>query len=112
MTNGITTTVADYHATVVPWGNQDTVDPTASFPSPAAGAVLKNQATVTVEASDNVGVTKVSLYSGEVLIGERTSAPYTFTFDTKTIGNGSKTLKAVALDAGRKQGRSHSECDC
>ena len=62
--------------------------------------------TVTVAASDNVGVARVDLYAGTTLIGSATTAPYSFTWDTKGIANGALELAAYAYDAAGNKGTS------
>jgi len=52
---------------------------------------------VEVNASDPDGfISKVELFNGTVKIGERTSAPYSFTL--KDLAKGNYSLKAVATD--------------
>ena len=53
--------------------------------------------TVTVSASDNVGVTKVELYVDDTLVGTATGEPYTF--QVRWRRRGTHTLVARAYDA-------------
>jgi hypothetical protein len=74
--------------------------PTVSIVSPAAGSILSESATVMATASDNVGVTSVQFQLDGVPLGVAVSlSPYTITWDTSTITNGSHILTAVASDA-------------
>ena len=59
---------------------------------------------VAANASDNVGVTSVSFVVDGATIGTDTSAPYTATWDTSTVGNGPHSLAATALDARNNTG--------
>ncbi len=77
----------------------DTQAPTVAISSPAAGSTLAGTVAVSVTATDNVGVTEVDLYANEVLVGSATAAPYTFSWNTSAVPNGSVILKAVAYDA-------------
>jgi thermitase len=87
-------------ATTVNVSNQtDTIPPTVSITSRVDGQTLWSNTTVTVSASDNVGVTQVSLYIDGALYGTDSSAPYTFTFNAKKISKGTHTLTAKAWDA-------------
>ncbi|MBT1708869.1 T9SS type A sorting domain-containing protein [Fulvivirgaceae bacterium PWU5] len=73
--------------------------PTVSLTSPANGATFTAPATVSLaaNASDGDGsVTKVAFFQNGALLGEDTSAPYTFTWSN--VGTGSYTLTAVARD--------------
>jgi chitinase len=73
--------------------------PTVSITSPANGATFTAPATVSLaaNASDSDGsVAKVAFYQNGALLGEDTSAPYTFTWSN--VGVGSYTLTAVATD--------------
>jgi C1A family cysteine protease len=77
----------------------DTIPPTVSIASPATGATVSGTTTVSVSASDNIGVTSVSLYLDGALIATDTTSPFTFSWNTLAASNGSHTLQAVAADA-------------
>ena len=79
----------------------DTTAPTVAITAPANGAALSATVAVTADASDNVGVVGVQFkLDGANLGTEDTTAPYSVTFDTRTVSNGSHTLAAVARDLG------------
>jgi len=60
--------------------------------------------TVSANASDTVGVVGVQFkLDGANLGAEATSAPYSVTWNTTTMANGSHTLSAVARDAAGNQ---------
>ena len=88
----------------------DTTPPSVSFQQPQSdGTVGKSQdEQITVNASDNVSVTSVSLYADGTLVGTDTSAPYVFSWNTSGLAAGSPhTLRAVAADqAGNSTGAS------
>jgi len=73
--------------------------PTANITSPADGAVFawKPTITVTATASDPDGnVTKVEFRDGTTVLGQDTSAPYSFTW--RNVPSGSHLLTARATD--------------
>ncbi len=73
--------------------------PTVVITSPASGATVVAGANlpITVNAADSDGtVTKVSFYQGTTLLGESSTAPFTFTWNAVPLG--SYSLKAVATD--------------
>jgi subtilisin family serine protease len=85
----------------------DTQSPMANISSPTGGTV-KGIATVNVSASDNVGVSKVSLFVGGTLLASDVAAPYSFSWDTMTRADGSTTLVAKAYDDSGNVGTSQS----
>ena len=76
----------------------DTVPPTVAISSPTAGTV-SGIVPVSVSAADNVGVVKVELYVGGVLLASDTTAPWSFSWDTTKKANGTYGLYAKAYDA-------------
>jgi Big-like domain-containing protein len=84
----------------------DTTPPTTFITSPASGATVSGTVSVSASASDNVGVTSVQLLVDGVLAGTATAAPYSFSWNTTTLANGSHTLQAQAYDAAGNVGLS------
>ena len=76
----------------------DPTPPRVALTSPQEGATLERTATVTVEASDNFGVSRVELYDGDILLATATRAPYVLSWATRTASNGPHTLTARAHD--------------
>ncbi len=87
-------------------GGGETTPPTTSITSPAAGATLTGTATISANASDNVGVTRVEFYAGTTLLGSDTTSPYSFDWNTTTAANGSYSLTSRAYDAAGNSGSS------
>lgn len=85
----------------------DSQAPAVSITTPTSGTVSAT-VTVSVAASDNVGVTRVDLYAGSTLIGSASTAPYTFSWNTKTTANASINLAAYAYDKAGNKGTSSS----
>lgn len=84
---------------VRPGTGGDVTPPTVTITSPANGATVSGAVSIQVSASDNVGVTSVSLSISGTVIGTLNSAPYDFSWNTTTFPDGSYTLVANATDA-------------
>jgi hypothetical protein len=81
-------------------GGGDTTPPTVSITAPIAGSTLSGTVAVSVNASDNIGVTSVQfLLDGADLGSEVTTAPYSVGWDTSTAKAGVHILSAIAKDA-------------
>jgi len=76
----------------------DETPPTISFGSGLENTTLWNTVDVTLTATDNQILEKIDIFAGTVLIETLTTTPYEFQWDTKTVSDGSHTLKAVATD--------------
>jgi subtilisin family serine protease len=79
--------------------NNDHTPPQASFLSPASGATVEQTITLEVSASDDRGVTRVEFFVDGTPIGSKASAPYTLSWNARTVTNGSHVLSATAQDA-------------
>jgi len=77
----------------------DTTPPTTSVTSPTNGATVSGSITISANASDNVAVTNVEFYRGTTLIGSDATSPYSVSWDTTTVANGSYSLTSKAFDA-------------
>lgn len=78
----------------------DTQSPTVSITAPQTGATVSGLVAVDVAASDNVGVARVDLVvNGSGTYATDSTTPYGFSWDTKSLPNGTATLKAYAYDA-------------
>jgi hypothetical protein len=87
-------------AVAVSVNNLDTIAPSVSLTAPAAGATVSGAVTVSADAADNVGVAGVQFrLDGAKLGAEDETAPYSISWDTTTVADGSHTLTAVARDA-------------
>ena len=74
--------------------------PSVSITAPAAGASLTNTVTVSATASSSFGIKSVQfLLNGANLGAKLAAAPYSTSWDTTKVGNGSYSLTAVAVDA-------------
>jgi len=85
----------------------DTTPPNVSINSPANGATIAGNVSVSVTASDNAGpVTKVELYVDGKLKGSATTAPFTIKWNTRKEAAGMHTLYCRAFDAAGNTGAS------
>jgi hypothetical protein len=94
---GNTTTSSTVTVTV---SNADTTAPTVSITAPANNATVQGTVTVTASASDNVAVAGVQFKVDGTNVGaEDTASPYSLSWNTTTVANGTHALTAVARDA-------------
>ena len=84
----------------------DASAPIVAITTPLENATVSGDIRVTVSASDNAGVTKVELYANGILAGTDTLAPYTFSYDTTNVADGSYSLQAKAYDVAGNAGTS------
>jgi flagellar hook assembly protein FlgD len=84
----------------------DTQAPTSSITAPANGATVSATVSVTANASDNVGVTRVEFWLDGALKSTDTTSPYAWSWDTTTATNASHALVAKAYDAANNIGTS------
>lgn len=85
----------------------DTASPTVSLTAPSANTTVHGTITLAASASDNVGVTSAWFTVDGATIGsEDTAAPYTQSWNTTTVANGSHTIQAFARDAAGNTGSS------
>jgi hypothetical protein len=82
-------------------GSNDATPPVVSITAPAAGSTVSGSSvTVNATATDNVGVVGLQFkLDGASLGGEDVTSPYSITWNTTQLANGSHTLTAVARDA-------------
>ncbi|WP_266159490.1 Ig-like domain-containing protein [Dyella silvatica] len=85
-------------------GGGDTTPPTVS----AAESGTSGTISLSANATDNVGVTRVEFYVDNALNATLTAAPYQTTLDSTTLSNGTHTLVAKAYDAAGNVGTSTS----
>ncbi|UFS69118.1 Ig-like domain-containing protein [Geomonas sp. RF6] len=86
----------------------DTSAPAVSILSPTSGNTATGTVNVAAAASDDVAVSKVEFYLNGILQNTSTSAPYSFTWNTVNVANGSYTISAKAFDAAGNVGQSGS----
>ncbi|NOK32463.1 Ig-like domain-containing protein [Corallococcus exercitus] len=79
--------------------DNDFTAPTATVTAPVAGATVRGSVVISVDASDNRGVTQVEFMVDGKFVATDTTAPYTFTWNSALAANGSHTVFARAWDA-------------
>ncbi|MDI1348671.1 Ig-like domain-containing protein, partial [Aquabacterium sp.] len=80
----------------------DTQAPTVAISNPAEGSVISAAITVEAAVNDASGISKVEFYLDDKLVATRTTAPYTYAWNTDTTTDGSHTWRVIATDiAGR-----------
>lgn len=85
---------------------RDTNPPSVSITYPMDGATVSGGITVTIDASDDSGVSRVELYKDGALFAVDTEASYEFYWDTTSDQDGSHSLRAVAYDNAGNTGES------
>jgi hypothetical protein len=79
----------------------DTTGPTVSLTAPTTGSTVSGSSVaLSANASDNVGVSGVQFkVDGSNVGSQDTTSPYSVTWNTTTVANGTHTITAVASDA-------------
>jgi regulation of enolase protein 1 (concanavalin A-like superfamily) len=87
-------------------GGSDVTPPQVAWVAPAEGAQVSGTVQVSVNAQDNVGVTRVDFWLNGTLVATRATAPYAFSWDTTTAGDGEQLIEVRASDAAGNTGSS------
>lgn len=77
----------------------DNQPPSSEITYPADSATVEGTVAVTINANDNVAVTKVELYFDSEKVGECTTSPFIINWNTKLCANKTAELRARAYDA-------------
>jgi hypothetical protein len=78
---------------------RDTTPPSVSLTAPTDGATLMGSVTLSADATDDIGVSKVEFLLDGSLLATDTTAPYSSSWNTKSAANGSHTLSVRATDS-------------
>jgi len=78
--------------------NSENQAPTVSITNPSDGDNVRRILTIKADASDAEGLEKVEFHAGATKLGEDTTSPYEYSWDTTTMQEGETELKAVAID--------------
>ncbi|RYZ40897.1 MAG: PHB depolymerase family esterase [Myxococcaceae bacterium] len=90
-------------------GTSDTTAPTVSLTSPSGGATLTGTVTLTANATDDRGVTRVDFLVDGAVVGQgtvRQGGVFDFNWNTTSSAAGTHTLQARAYDAAGNSGAS------
>ena len=82
----------------------DKVAPAVKIMEPADGSTVNQTLTISVNATDNVGVTKVAIAIDGVVVSNLTSAPYNLSWDTLTVPDGAHVINATGYDSAGNKG--------
>ncbi len=86
--------------------DNDITAPTVTLTSPSTGDTLTGTVTFMATASDDRAVSRVAFFVGSTQVGSDSSAPYSFSYNTRLQTNGDKVLTAKAYDAVNNVGTS------
>jgi hypothetical protein len=82
----------------------DTTPPSVTITAPGDQSTASGSITITASANDDTGVVGVQFQvDGNPIGAEKLTAPYTATWDSKSVGDGLHTLMAIARDAAGNQ---------
>jgi serine protease len=73
--------------------------PAISITSPVNGTTVSGMVTISADASDDVGINQVDFYNNTTLIASDTTSPYSVSWDSTGVTDGTYILKAVAIDS-------------
>ncbi len=94
-----TVTVSSARTVTATFQAQPATPPSVSMTSPTAGTQVAGAIPISASASSSVGIAGVQFQLDGVNLGaELTTFPYTMTWNTAAVANGSHTLAAVARD--------------
>lgn len=77
----------------------DTTKPTVSIINPASGSIVSGLVPIDINSNDNIGVVKAELLVNNVLKATDSSSPFSFSWDSTSIANGTVTLTVKVYDA-------------
>jgi subtilisin family serine protease len=83
----------------------DSTPPVAAITQPLGGSVVSRNIPVTVSATDNVAVARVSIYIDNILLCTDSSAPYSCNWNTRKSAAGVHTITATAWDTAGNAGK-------
>lgn len=77
--------------------------PLVAITSPSDGDTVSGTVEITADATDDVGVVQVAFYYGSTLIGNDTDSPYSVSWNSTTVADGTYTLTATVMDTASQQ---------
>jgi hypothetical protein len=84
----------------------DTVKPAVAITAPLASAAVSGTVNLTAEASDDVGVTRVTFMVNGTAVGTDDAAPYAMSWNSTSVADGVVMLRATASDLAGNVGTS------
>jgi hypothetical protein len=82
----------------------DTTPPTVSISAPSSSATVAGTVSVLGTATDNVGVTKIEMDVDGAAVATATSSPFSFSWNSTAVSNGSHSITVNAYDAAGNMG--------
>ena len=79
-------------------GPADTTPPTTELTSPTDGDTVSGSVSLAATANDDTAVAKVAFLVDGTVVGTATAAPYTFSWDSTTVPDGTHTVMSQAYD--------------
>ena len=77
--------------------------PTCTITAPIDGATVSGDVTIEVSTTDDNGVVEAKFYVDDVYLGKDTSEPYSWIWDSTSVGDGTHTIKATAVDTASQE---------
>jgi hypothetical protein len=99
---------ASLQAAITAVPQPDVTAPSVAITAPENSSTVSGAVTVTVLATDDIGVESVSLYLNGVLFATAGAEPYQFSWDTENYPDGLYELLAIANDYAGNAGQSGS----
>jgi hypothetical protein len=81
-------------------------DSTVSVTSPTSGTVVAGVVTISTSVTTSAKVRRVEFYVDNTLIGTRTSAPYSLSWDSKKVADGNKSLRVKLVTTANQSSNS------
>jgi peptidoglycan/xylan/chitin deacetylase (PgdA/CDA1 family) len=81
-----------------PTGSADRTPPTVSLTAPAPNSTVSGSVPITATATDNVAIDHVDFLVDGATVGTRSATPYTFSWNARSVANGTHTIAARAFD--------------
>jgi M6 family metalloprotease-like protein len=78
--------------------------PVCEIQALSPGETLYGTVVINVSTDDDYGIDRVELYADGELKGTTTTLPASFSLDTTTVANGTRTIRAVAYDTSLQSG--------
>ncbi|MDQ3690407.1 MAG: DNRLRE domain-containing protein [Chloroflexota bacterium] len=76
----------------------DTTAPSVELTAPDDGALVAGTIALSADAVDDVAIARVDFLVDDVVVASDDRAPYTSSWDTAAVGDGARTLTALAVD--------------
>lgn len=97
--SGVGVATTSMGSTTISIVDVDATPPVVSLSSSATDVSQAGAITLTANATDNVGVTRVDFFRDGLLVGSDTASPFTVQDSLTAADNGSRTYTATAYDA-------------